>query len=168
MALATDYVDPERVESPVKWDLQRIKRFMLVFGLLNSIADFFTFFVLLVWLKADVSLFRSGWFIENVISAAVVIFAIRTKRYMFRSKPGKLLTAMIALVIIGTMLLPFTSFGSWFELVAPPPLFYGALLGIVVVYIFSVEVAKRYFFHYQSTKHFFSKHTPSLIPTEKR
>ncbi|MCX6989677.1 MAG: magnesium-translocating P-type ATPase [Chlamydiae bacterium] len=168
MALATDYVDPERVESPVKWDLQRIKRFMLVFGILNSLADFFTFFVLLVWLKADVSLFRSGWFIENVISAALVIFAIRTKRYMFRSKPGKLLTAMIGMVIIGTMLLPFTSFGTWFELETPPPIFYGALLGIVTVYIFSVEVAKRFFFHYQGTKHFFSKHTPLLIPTEKR
>ncbi|HEY5235720.1 MAG TPA: magnesium-translocating P-type ATPase, partial [Rhabdochlamydiaceae bacterium] len=66
MALATDRVDAETIQRPVKWDLKLIRRFMVVFGILNSMADFLTFGVLLLILQTDEMLFRSGWFIENV------------------------------------------------------------------------------------------------------
>ena len=77
MALATDNVDADRLPDPtVKWDLKFIRKFMLVFALLNSAADYLTFGVLLWWFKADAALFRSGWFVENVASAALIVLAI--------------------------------------------------------------------------------------------
>jgi P-type Mg2+ transporter len=152
MALATDRVDPEVTHHPVKWDLPFIRRFMLVFGLLNSMADYLTFGVLLFWFHADATLFRSAWFIENVVSAALVVLAIRTKRSLFRSKPGRLLTFAVFVVAIGVLFLPYTALGRLFELSPIPLSFYPALAAIIVIYIIAVEIAKRFFFHNHKTR----------------
>lgn len=153
MALATDHVDAERVIHPVKWDLPRIKRFMLIFGLLNTMADFMTFGVLLLYFKSDALLFRSGWFVENVASAALITLAIRTRRLFFKSKPSRLVTLAAWGVTLCLPLLPFTPLGKWFEIAPLPLSFYGFLIGIVAVYFASVEITKRLFFHPQKKMH---------------
>ncbi|MFI5344333.1 MAG: HAD-IC family P-type ATPase, partial [Chlamydiales bacterium] len=146
MALATDRVAPEAILKPVKWDLKLIRRFMVVFGILNSMADFLTFGVLLLVLHTDEVLFRSGWFIENVVSAALITLAVRTRRSIFRSKPGKLLLFAVLAVGLGIPFLPYTALGRLFELVPLPLYFYGYLAGIIVFYVISVEIAKYFFF----------------------
>lgn len=146
MALATDSVDPEVVERPVKWDLPFIRRFMLVFGLLSSLSDYLTFGVLLFWFRADEKLFQTGWFIESVVSATLIVLAIRTRRSLFRSMPGRLLALAVFAIVIGVPFLPYTTFGRLFGLVPIPLSFYAALLIIIIFYIASVEVAKRFFF----------------------
>jgi Mg2+-importing ATPase len=148
MALATDSVDAEVVEKPVKWDLSLIRRFMLVFGLLSSIADYLTFGVLLFWFHADETLFRTGWFIESVLSATLVILAIRTRRFLFHSKPGRLLALAIFLLVVSVPFLPYTALGRMFELSPIPLFFYPALIGIIILYIVSVEIGKRLFFRH--------------------
>ncbi|NNM43153.1 MAG: magnesium-translocating P-type ATPase [Chlamydiae bacterium] len=152
MALATDNVDSETVGRPVKWDIPFIRRFMMVFGLLNSMADFLTFGVLLYFFHADETLFRSGWFVENVVSAALIVLAIRTPRLLFKSKPSLILTIAVFTVVIGIPFLPFTPFGNWFNLVPLPTTFYIALAAIVGIFIFSVEVAKYFFFRKRTNK----------------
>lgn len=152
MALATDNVDPEAAQRPVKWDLPRIRRFMLVFGLLNSLADYLTFGVLLFWFHANEPLFRTGWFIENVVSAALIVLAIRTKRSIFRSKPGRLLTFAVFSISILVPFLPYTPFGKLFGLTPIPLSFYWALAAIIAVYIIAVEITKKLFFHNKSHK----------------
>ena len=152
MALATDRVDHEALQHPVKWDLPLIRRFMIVFGILNSLADYLTFAVLLFWFHADQSLFRSGWFIENVVSAALIVLAIRTRRYLFRSKPGRLLAFAVFAIAIGVPFLPYTGLGRLFELTPIPLSFYGALGIIVVIYIIAVEIAKKIFFRSHKMK----------------
>lgn len=146
MALATDRVDASTIQKPVKWDLPLIRRFMIVFGLLSSIDDFLTFGVLLFYFKANAALFRSGWFIESVVSASLIIFAIRTRNSIFRSKAGRLLTFAILIVALGVPFLPYTPLGKLFELVPLPLSFYGILGGIIAFYFLSVEVAKLFFF----------------------
>ena len=49
-------------------------------------------------------------------------------------------------MIGGVFLLPYTSIGELFGFVPLPFGFYGAVLGIVALYVASVEVAKRWFF----------------------
>jgi P-type Mg2+ transporter len=146
MALATDHVDADAILKPVKWDLKLIRRFMLVFGLLNSAADYLTFGVLYFFLKADPGQFRSGWFIENVISAALVVLVIRTRHSIFKSKPSSLLSIAVIGVCILVFLLPLTPFKTLFELEFLPLNFYFFLAAIIVIYIVSVEIAKRFFF----------------------
>jgi len=152
MALATDTVDSETLGKPVRWDLPLIRRFMIVFGLLNSMADYLTFGVLLFWFKADPILFRSGWFVENVVSAALVVLAIRTRKVFYRSKPSKLLIASVALVTIGILFIPFTSAAQLFGFAPIPLAFYAPLFAIIMIYLLSVEIAKYFFFRNKITK----------------
>ena len=43
MTISGDSVDPELVESPRRWSIDFIRKFMLVFGLLSSLFDYLTF-----------------------------------------------------------------------------------------------------------------------------
>ncbi|MBS0615890.1 MAG: magnesium-translocating P-type ATPase [Verrucomicrobia bacterium] len=146
MALASDNVDTERLQRPVKWEHKLILKFMLVFALLNSVADFLAFGVLLWVFKADTALFRSGWFVENVASAALIVLAIRTRKVFSHSRPSRLLLAAVLIVAFGVPFLAYTPLGPMFELVPLPLEFYGALSGIVAFYFLSVEITKRFFF----------------------
>lgn len=146
MALATDRVDSATLQKPVKWDLKLIRRFMIVFGLLNSLADFLIFGVLLWVFHADEALFQSGWFIENVVAAALIVLAIRTRRPLFKSRPGRLVLFSALAVALAIPFLPYTAFGRLFGLVPVPLSFYGYLGAILAIYVASVEIAKRLFF----------------------
>ena len=76
--IATDNVDAEQVEKPRRWDMKFIRRFMLLFGLISSIFDYLTFAVLIFVLNASPDQFRTGWFIESVLSAVIIVLVIRT------------------------------------------------------------------------------------------
>jgi Mg2+-importing ATPase len=80
MTIATDRVDRELVEKPRRWNIQFIRNFMLTFGLLSSVFDYLTFGVLLLILQATTDQFRTGWFLESVISASVTVLVIRTRK----------------------------------------------------------------------------------------
>ena len=64
IALASDNVDQEWIDRPRRWDVNLIRNFMIVFGLMSSVFDFLTFGVLVWWLNASPEEFRTGWFIE--------------------------------------------------------------------------------------------------------
>ncbi len=64
MAIATDRVDTVNIQSPQRWDLRFIKRFMITFGLLSSVFDYLTFGVLLFVFHAQEKVFQTGWFME--------------------------------------------------------------------------------------------------------
>jgi Mg2+-importing ATPase len=146
MTIASDNVDPEMVAVPRRWDIRFIRRFMLVFGLLSSVFDYATFGVLLLLLHASPAEFRTGWFIESVASAALVVLVIRTRRPLFRSAPSwKLLTATI-LVVAVVIVIPFTPLAGPLGLARIPALFFAALAAILVVYALAAEVAKWLFY----------------------
>lgn len=146
MTIATDEVDRELVEKPRKWDIKFIKRFMIFFGLMSSIFDYITFGVLLFILKADTVSFRTGWFVESVLSASFVVLVIRTRKPFFKSRPGKYLlfaTLLIALITIVIPYLPFSGFlGFWPVSIK----FFLALAIILFSYITLAEVGKRIFY----------------------
>jgi Mg2+-importing ATPase len=146
MTIASDNVDPEMVAVPRRWDIRFIRRFMLVFGLVSSVFDYATFGALLLIFHAGSAEFRTGWFTESVVSAALVVLVIRTRRPVFRSVPSwKLLTATL-LVVAAVILIPFTPLGSPLGFVRISPLIYVAIVGIIVVYVLAAEVAKWLFY----------------------
>jgi magnesium-transporting ATPase (P-type) len=107
IAIPFDEVDQEAIAAPVKWDIKFIERFMLVFGPVSSIFDFITFYALLHLFGAGEALFRTGWFIESITTQVLVVFAIRTRRQFFRSRPHKFLIAMALGAVAVAIVLPF-------------------------------------------------------------
>ena len=100
MTIATDRVDPEMVERPRRWDIGFIRRFMIIFGLVSSAFDFATFGVLLLVLHAKEAELRTGWFVESVVSSALLVVVVRTRRPFYRSRPARPLT-IATLVMVG-------------------------------------------------------------------
>jgi Mg2+-importing ATPase len=150
MTIATDDVDKELVEKPRKWDIKFIKRFMIFFGLMSSIFDYATFGVLLFILKADAVLFRTGWFIESVLSASFVVLIIRTRKPFWRSRPGKYLLLTTLLIALITLVIPYLPISSLLGFQHIPNDFLLALAIILISYITLAEVGKRIFYRYVS------------------
>ncbi len=120
MTIATDSVDPEMVNHPRRWNIGFIRRFMLTFGVLSSVFDYLTFAVLRLLLHAKAPEFRTGWFIESVISASVIVLVIRTRRPFYQSKPGRFLVGATLVIVALTLILPFTPLGRLFGFSAVP------------------------------------------------
>jgi Mg2+-importing ATPase len=146
MAIATDSVDAESVDLPRRWNIQFIRKFMIVFGLISSVFDYLTFGILIYVLHATQDQFRTGWFLESVISAALIVLVIRTRRAFFKSKPGKYLMIATFIVVCATLILPFTPLASLFGFSRMPALFFVVLGMIVVSYMIVAEVTKRIFY----------------------
>ena len=149
MTIAGDNVDDEFLIRPQGWKIQFIRRFMLVFGPLSSFFDFLTFAVLIGVLKSSPMQFHTGWFIESVLSAGVVVFALRTRHPFWRSKPSLAMLGMTAAVLCTTLALPYTLAGRIMGFTPLAPKFLLAMFGIVLAYFWSAEIAKLLFFkHY--------------------
>ena len=147
MTISTDNVDPEIVEKPRRWNLRFISKFMLVFGLLSTVFDYITFAVLIFLLHANTDQFRTAWFTESIISAAIIVLVIRTRRPLFKSRPRKYLL-LATLVIVGlTLILPITPLGRLFELKVLSVPYLAAISLIVLSYVFAAEVAKKIFYN---------------------
>ena len=144
--ISTDNVDSEMVEHPRRWDVGFIRNFMIVFGILSSVFDYVTFGVLLLVFKTPMTLFRTGWFIESVISASLIVLVIRSRGPFFKSVPGKYLLLTTLLIVGATVILPFTLLGRLFgfESISLPIVI--AMVAIVVLYLISGEVVKRIFY----------------------
>lgn len=146
MTIASDSVDPDMVERPRKWDIRFIRNFMLVFGPLSSVFDCLTFVVLLHFLNASEALFQTGWFVESVVSAALIVLVVRTKRTIVTSRPSRLLLWATLAVAGITVWLPFGPLAEPFDFVPLPWSFLPALAGIVGLYVASAELAKKWFY----------------------
>jgi len=121
---------------------------MLTFGLVSSVFDYLTFGVLLWFLQAGVEEFRTGWFVESVISASVIVLVVRSRRPFTRSRPSRgLLLATLAVIGL-TLLLPYTPLRGPLGFVPLPPVFLAALLCIVVGYVLAAEAAKKVFYRH--------------------
>ncbi len=146
MTIASDRVDRELVDQPHRWNIRFIRNFMLVFGALSSIFDYLTFGALLFVLHATPDQFRTGWFIESVISASMIVLVVRTRKSIFDSKPGKYLFLVTLAIAVVTLTIPFTSLAVPFGF-QPLPISFVMVLGAIVgLYIAAAESVKHFFY----------------------
>ncbi len=146
-----DNVDQEYLKKPRQWDMRFIRNFMLIVGPVSSIFDFLTFYVMLKVLNANEALFRTGWFVESIITQVLVIFIIRTRRSPFQSRPNIGLVSTSLLIVSVAAILPYTPVGAYFGFVPLPSLFFSILLAMGIVYLVMVELVKRWFYRRYST-----------------
>jgi Mg2+-importing ATPase len=146
ITIATDLVDHEQLERPHRWNIRNIRNFMIVFGPVSSIFDYLTFGLLLLILKANTDQFRTGWFLESVITELVIMLVIRTQRPFLKSKIARPLLISTAIVGIVTLILPFSPLKPLLGFTRPSLPLLGALLGITVLYVLTTEGIKRWFY----------------------
>jgi Mg2+-importing ATPase len=108
--------------------------------------DYLTFGVLLLILHATTDLFRTGWFVESVISASLIVLVIRSRKPFFKSVPGRYLWLATLLIVGVTLIFPFSPLAGIFGFRPLPILFLFVLGGIGVIYIFAAEMVKRLFY----------------------
>jgi Mg2+-importing ATPase len=144
--IAGDRVDAEWVDKPRRWDTVFIRDYMVLFGLVSSVFDFLTFGTLLWLFQAAPEEFRTGWFLESLLTELVIALVVRTRRPFWRSRPGNLLLISTVIVIGVALVLPYLPFRAIFGFVPlPAPLLLG-MIGLTMAYVVAVEVAKKVFY----------------------
>jgi Mg2+-importing ATPase len=144
--IASDNVDPEWVAKPRRWNNVFIRNYMVLFGLVSSIFDFLTFGVLLFLYRASPEEFRTGWFIESLLTELVIALVVRTRRVFFRSRPGKLLLVSTLIFIGVTLVLPYLPFNYLFGFIPLPAPLMLMMIGLTALYVLVTEIAKRFFY----------------------
>jgi P-type Mg2+ transporter len=114
LAIPTDNIDEEYVKKPQPWNIDSIKRFMLIIGPISSIFDYAVFIFMFLIVKAVAPEFQTAWFIESLLSQVLVIHIIRTNKIPFiESRPSLplVLTSLVIVFIgIGITLVPIGKF----------------------------------------------------------
>lgn len=151
--LPSDPVDAQDIRRPLRWDIRFIRKYMLVFGPISSIFDFFTFLVLWYFFHPAVAQFQTAWFMESLATQIFVIYIIRTRLVpFFQSSPGRWLTLSTLLVVAAGWIIPFIWLG---RLMRFEPLSLGMMLAIgalVVLYLILVQIVKIFFYRYVSRR----------------
>lgn len=146
LSIASDDVDPEMLEHPRKWDLQLIRRFMIVFGLESSIFDFLTFGFLYWICHLSEAGFRTGWFIESVLTEILIMLIIRTHRSWIKSRVGRALlwTSVLSAVIV--LLIPYLPLMHNLGFEPLPWYILLAIISIACIYALFAEITKKILF----------------------
>jgi P-type Mg2+ transporter len=148
IGLANDAVDPEMVAQPRRWDMRFIARFMVEFGLMSSVFDLLTFGTLLVLFHATPEVFRTGWFVESLLTELVIALIVRTRRPFFQSRPGStLLWSTVALIALA-LAFPYLPLVGYLGFVPIPFSLLLSLGAITCVYVVATEGAKRQLFRW--------------------
>ena len=148
LTISGDNVDDVFIQRPHRLDVGFIRKFMLIFGPLSSVFDILTFVLLLGVVHADEASFHTGWFIESVLSASVVVFAIRTRLPFHRSHPSRSMILVTVVVGVVAILLPYSPLANILGLTPLGVPTLAMIAVIVILYFISAEIVKRWFFHH--------------------
>ncbi|MDE1920238.1 MAG: magnesium-translocating P-type ATPase [Candidatus Omnitrophica bacterium] len=146
VAIPTDDVDEEYLLKSRVWNMDYIKKFMIVFGPLSSIFDYLTWIVMVLVFHAGQGLFATAWFVESMCTQLLVIHIIRTGKIPFvESWPSPFLIFTSIYIVSAAMVIPYTPLGAYFKFVMPPASFFLFLFGILALYLWLVQVTKVWF-----------------------
>ena len=140
-----DRVSDAMVAQPRHWNLDIVRKFMLLFGPLSSVFDFLTFGLLLWVFQASEALFHTAWFIESLSTQILVIFIIRTAHPM-RDRPHPALVGSSLTAFALAVALPYSPLAPWFGFVPMPATVMSALALVTITYLAAVHGLKRWFF----------------------
>ncbi|MEM5772794.1 MAG: magnesium-translocating P-type ATPase [Candidatus Aenigmatarchaeota archaeon] len=145
LSISTDTIDEEELKMPKHWNLSFIGKFCALFGLISSIFDFTTMGILL-WLGMSVEIFRTGWFLESVLSEILVTFAIRTKKRFYKSKPSEVLLLTSIIFSLLALAIIYSPLGVFFEFVQLDITFV-LIIGLILLTYFAVAEVSKHFIY---------------------
>lgn len=142
MAVSGDRVDPNILERAGGWNFGHLLRVMLGFGLVSSLFDGVTFFVLLAVFDAGEALFQTGWFVESLLTELIIVGVMRTQKPFHSSLPSPLLSFITLLVMVVAIALPYSPLAPLLGFQALAPTLMLGLGAIVIVYGLTSELLK--------------------------
>lgn len=150
LSIPWDRMDEEYLVQPRSWDPKSIARFTVFIGPVSSIFDFSTFALLWFILGANSveqqSLFHSGWFVLGLLSQTLIVHLIRTRKTPFiESTASRPVLIMTGLIMILSLIIPFTAFGVNVGLQPLPLNYFPWLLITLAAYCVLVEIVKRWY-----------------------
>ena len=119
---------------------------MLMIAPISTFFDLIPFAVRILIFHAGMLEFRTGWFIESLVTQLLMIFAVRTRRNLFASRPCFLVTALALGISALTIALPFMPVGHWFGFVVPRAPYFAFLVAVVAGFLILTELVKRAFY----------------------
>ena len=152
--IPTDDVDVEQLRKPRPWNIKALTRFIVFIGPCSSIFDYTTFLVMLYafgcWdvstaaaTAHSASLFQTGWFVESLMTQALVIHVIRTNKIPFvQSHASFPVIAMGLLVMAVGIGLPLSPVGRYLGFTRLPPMYWPILILTVACYLLLTQGAK--------------------------
>ena len=154
--IPTDSVDEAQLHRPRPWDIKALTRFILFIGPCSSIFDYTTFLVMLYVLGCwdvssaaaaahSASLFQTGWFIESLMTQALIIHVIRTNAIPFVQSRASLPVIVVGLCVIGLgLMLVVTPVGGYLGFTALPGLYWPILIATLVCYLLLTQGVKAW------------------------
>jgi Mg2+-importing ATPase len=149
-AIPFDNMDAEYLKKPRKWKADDIGRFMLLVGPTSSVFDITTY--LLMWFVfaartgGGEALFRSGWFVESLLSQTLIVHLIRTAKVPFiQSRASWPVMGTTVAIMVAGIALPFTFLGDKLGLVPLPAAYFAWLLATLLAYGALVYTVKRWY-----------------------
>lgn len=147
--IPTDDVDPEQVARPRPWTIGDIARYILCIGPCSSVFDYTTYammvFVFGCWEPASAPLFRTGWFVESLLTQTLIIHIIRTDQIpFFQSRASWPLIMTTAAVMVIGVWLPHSPLGPVLGFVPLPLLYWPLLLLTLTGYVLLTQVVKTW------------------------
>jgi Mg2+-importing ATPase len=145
--IPTDDVDPEEITRPRPWSMHELTRFILAIGPCSSLFDYVTFlilgFVFGCWNPARAAVFRTGWFVESLVTQTLIIHVIRTNRIPFVQSraSGTLLATTIGVVLIGIWL-PTSVLGGVLGFAPLPLAYWPFLASTALAYVAVTQLVK--------------------------
>lgn len=143
VTIPSDNVDQSFLSSPHREDVRDIRRFMFLVGPLSSVFDFITFYVLLKIFHGSESLFQTGWFVESLTTQTLIIFIIRTKENLLKSRPSWPLMMSVGLVVTLGIILPYSRLAPFLGFVPLPANYFMFLIPAIMSYLLLVLLVKK-------------------------
>jgi Mg2+-importing ATPase len=148
ISIPWDHMDDEYLKKPQQWDAGEIGKFMIYIGPISSLFDIITFAILWSVFKANtvemMPFFQSGWFVVGLVTQTLIVHMIRTRKIPFlQSNASMPVIIMTGIIIALGIIIPFTPIGAYIGLVSLPGRYFIWLIGILIAYSLSIEIAKK-------------------------
>jgi Mg2+-importing ATPase len=145
LTVATDNVDVDIVKTSTRWNIRHVLRFMTVFGLVSTIFDILAFATLRYSFDVNERTFQTAWFLFSLLTELLVVIVLRTRRSVFRSRPGNLLATATAAAALAALAIPYIKpLAPIFAFSALSLPVVTAIMGLVFGYLAANEIAKRF------------------------
>jgi Mg2+-importing ATPase len=147
VAISTDNVDQDALAEAQRWSIADVRTFMIVFGLISTVFDLLTFWLLLHVFQSSEPLFQTTWFVVSVLTELAVLLVLRTHQPALGSTPSRTLV-MATVIVAGIALsMPYLDgLAAAFGFVALRLQMLAVIATVVVAYVLTTEWAKLRFY----------------------
>ena len=150
LTIPWDAVDQSELAKPVKWQIGGLLKFTLFIGPVSSIFDIVAFLVMWFVFSANTvaeqAVFQAGWFMIGLVTQTLVVHIVRTKKVPFVQSIASIpVLVSTLLAIIAAFVIILTPIHELFDFGMLPTNYWFWFIGIVIAYLITLELAKRFY-----------------------